>query len=58
MSRLNRNFCVIFRFIEQPKTPGITSKNMAFSEGKHLFAGDFHAVHEEINFDILQFTKK
>ena len=33
-------------------------KNMAFSEGNQLFAGDFHAVLDEITADTPQFTKK
>ena len=43
-------------FIERPKTPGITLKNVVFSVGNQLFAGDFHAVPDEINADMLQFT--
>ena len=31
---------------------------MAFAEENQLFAGDFHAVVDEINADMLQFTKK
>ena len=27
----------MWKFTKQPKTPGITLKNMAFSEGNHLF---------------------
>ena len=34
-------------FIERPKTPGITLKNVVFSVGNQLFAGDFHAVQDE-----------
>ena len=32
----------MLKFTERPKTPGMTSKkNIAFSEGNNLFAGDF-----------------
>ena len=40
-NRLNRNFYVKLKFTERHKTPGITFKNMAFSKGNQLFAGDF-----------------
>ena len=39
----------------RPKTPGIAFKNMAFSEGNQLFAGDFQAVLDETNAIMLQF---
>ena len=35
-------------FIERPKTPGITLKNVVFSVGNQLFAGDFHAVEKTL----------
>ena len=51
--------CVVLKFTEPPKTPGITfKKSMAFSEGKKLFLGDFRANLGEINTDMVQFTKK
>ena len=31
----------MLKFTEWPKTPGMTSKNIAFPEGNQLFAGDF-----------------
>ena len=58
MGRLNRNLHVILKFSKRPKTPGITFKKMPFSEGNQLFAGDFHALLDEIHTDMLQFTKK
>ena len=33
-------------------------KNMAFSEGNKLFAGDFRANLDETNADMVQFTKR
>ena len=49
----------MFKFIERPKTPGITSKkNMAFPRGNKLFAGDFRANLDETNADMVQFTKR
>ena len=33
-------------------------KNMAFSEGNKLFAGDFRANLDEPNADMVQFTKR
>ena len=41
-----------------PKHRGSFFKNMAFSEGNQLFAGDFHTFLDEINASMLQFTKK
>ena len=58
MSSFSKNSCVILKFIEQPKTSGITFKNMAFSERNQLSAGNFHAVLDELNSNILQCTKK
>ena len=49
----------IWKFTKWPRTPGITlKKNMAFFEGNQLFAGDFHALLDEINAVMLQFSKK
>ena len=48
----------MLRFTKPAKTPEITLKNMAFSEGNQLFAGDFHALLDEINVSMLQFTNK
>ena len=40
------------------KTTGITfERNMALSEGNQLFAGDFHALMDEMNAGMLQFTR-
>ena len=39
----------------RPKTAGIAFKNMAFSEGNQLLAGDFQAVLDETNAIMLQF---
>ena len=59
MGRLNRNLYVMLKFIERPKTPGITSKkNMAFPGGNKLLAGDFRANLDETNADMVQFTKR
>ena len=33
-------------------------KNLVFSKGNQLFAGDFHALLQEINVGVLQFTKE
>ena len=41
MGRLSRNLYVMLKFTERPKTPGMTSKNIAFPEGNKLFTGDF-----------------
>ena len=41
-----------------PKHQGSLLKNMAFSEGNQLFAGDFHTLLDEINTSMLQFAKK
>ena len=39
---LNRNLCLVLKFTERPKTPGMTSKkNIAFPKANKLFAGDF-----------------
>ena len=49
----------MLKFTKWPKTPEITSKkNMAFSEGNKLFAGDFRANLDEPNADMVQFTKR
>ena len=50
----------MLKFTERPKTPWITSKkkSMAFPEGNKLFAGDLRANLNEINADMVQFTKK
>ena len=48
----------MLKFTKRPKTPGITLKNTAFSEGNQLFASDSHALPDEIKSGILQFTKK
>ena len=47
-----------FEFTKRPKTPGITSKNMAFPKGNKLFAGDFRANLDETNADMVQFKKR
>ena len=54
----NRNLYAMLKFTERPKTPGITSKNMAFPEGNKLFAGDFRTNLDETNTDMVQFTKR
>ena len=46
----------MLKFTKQPKTPEITLKNMAFSEGNQLFASDSHAFRDKINAGMLQFT--
>ena len=56
--RLNRNLDVILKFTERPKTPGSTSKKMAFSEENKLFLVDFRANLDETNADMVQFTKR
>ena len=56
--RPDRNLDVMLKFTKRHKTPGITLKNMAFSEGNQLFASDSHALQDEINAGMLQFTKK
>ena len=49
----------MLKFTKQPKTLGMTSnKNMALSEGKKLFAGDFFANLHETNADKVQFAKR
>ena len=53
MGLLNRNLHVILKFAKRPKTPGITLKNMAFSKQNQLFAGNFHAVLDELRADVL-----
>ena len=44
----------MLKFIKRPKTPWITLKNMAFSQGNQLFAGDFHTVLDELT--LIQFN--
>ena len=56
--RLSRNLYVMLKFTERPKTPGITLKNMACSEGKQLFLGDFCVNIDETIADMAQFTKR
>ena len=58
MGYLNRGLYVIWKFTKWPKTSGITFKNKAFSEGNQPFAGDFHAVEDKTNAEMLEFTKK
>ena len=58
LNSLNRNIYVTLKFTSRPKTPRITLKNMAFSEGNQLLAVDFHAALNEINADVIQFTNK
>ena len=54
MGRLNRNFYVMLKFTERPKTLGITSKkDMTFHEENKLFAGDFRANVDETNTDMV-----
>ena len=48
----------MLKFTEQPKTPRITSKNMAFPEGNKLFVSDLRANLDETNAGMVQFTKK
>ena len=48
----------MLKFAERPKTLGITKKNMTFSEGIKLFAGDVRANLDETNTDMVQFTKR
>ena len=48
----------MLKFTERPKTPGITLKNMACSEGNQLFLGDFRVNIDETNADMAQFTKR
>ena len=50
----------MFKFTEQPKTLGMTSKQKknAFAEGNKLFEGDFRANLDETNVDMVQFTKR
>ena len=49
----NRNLYPILKLSKQSKTPGTTLKNIAFSERRQLFAGDFHAALDKINADML-----
>ena len=58
MGRPNINLYVMLRFTKRPKTPGIILKNMTFSERNQLFAGNFHALLDEVNAGKLEFTKK
>ena len=58
LNSLNRNLYVTLKFTNRPKTPRITLKSMAFSEGNQLLAVDFHAALNEINADVIQFTNK
>ena len=58
MDRLNRNLHVILKFSKRSKTPGITFRNMPFSEANQLFACDFYALLDEIHAGIVPFTKK
>ena len=41
-----------------PKHRGLLQKNIAFFEGKKLFAGDFPAKLDKTNADMAQFTKR
>ena len=41
-----------------PKQRGSLQKNMPFAEGNKLFAGDFCANLDEINADMVPFTKR
>lgn len=58
MDRLNKNLHVILKFSKRSKTPGITLRNMPFSEGNQLFPCDFYALLDEIHADMVPFTKK
>lgn len=44
MDRLNKNLHVILKFSKRSKTPGITLRNMPFSEGNQLFVDDFQKM--------------
>ena len=48
----------MLKFTERAKTPGMTSKNIAFPEGNKLFVGDFRANLDEKKADMVQFTKR
>ena len=48
----------MLKFTKRPKTPEITLKNVAFSEGNQLFAGDFLANLDKTNADMVQFIKR
>ena len=48
----------MLKFTERSKTPRITLKNMVFSKGTQLFAGNFLANLDETNPDMVQFTKR
>ena len=54
MGHLNRNLYVMLKFTERPKTPGMTSKNIAFPEGISRFCANL----DETKADIVQFTKR
>ena len=56
--RLNGNLYVMLKFTERLKTPGITSKKMAFPGGNMLLAGVFRAILDVTNADMVQFTKR
>ena len=56
--RLYRNFCYLEIYQTVQKTGDHFLKNMAFSVGNKLFAGDFHALLDEMNAGMLQSTKK
>ena len=45
-------------FPSGPKHRGSLQKDMAFSEGNQLFAGDFPANMDERNADMVKFTKR
>lgn len=57
-SRFDRNLHVILEFAKQPKKLGITSKNITFSGGNKLFAGSLRTNLDEVNADVVQFTKR
>ena len=49
----------MLKFTDRPKTPRITfKKNIAFSEGNQLFAGDFRDNLDETNVNMVRFTKR
>ena len=48
----------MLKLTQWPEIPGFSLKNLAFSEGNKLFAGDFLSNLDETNADMVQFTKR
>ena len=53
--RLRKSLYVILKFTERPKTPGFIFKtSMTCIEGDEILGGDFHAILDKIEVDMLQ----